>query len=109
MVGLLTKRRGNETGNLLAMLAGFIAVSLLSGLHNDLWALAHPVAAVGSSAPVLWAPHWLPTIEFPWRVAVGSIVTTCVALLFRTPEAQLLVAEAHLEAVRTRYGSEASA
>jgi len=109
LVGLLTKRRGNETGNLLAMLAGLIAVSLLSGLHNDLWALAHPVAAVGSKAPVLWAPHWLPTIEFPWRVAVGSIVTTCVALLFRTPEAQLLVAEAHLEAVRTRFGSEPSA
>jgi SSS family solute:Na+ symporter len=103
LVGLLTRRRGNEVGNLLAMFAGFLAVSLLSGLHNDLWALAHPTAVGGAKPPMLWAPHWLPVIEFPWRVAVGSIVTATVALFFRTPDTQLALAETHLEAVRAEH------
>ncbi len=105
LVGLLTRRRGNETGNLWAMLAGFVAVALLSGLHNDLWALSHPVSAGCVSASPLWSPHWLPTIEFPWRVAVGSIVTASVALLFRTPDSQLALAETHLKTIRSQFGS----
>ena len=36
LVGLLTKRRGNEGGNLFAMVCGFLVVAVLSGLHNDL-------------------------------------------------------------------------
>jgi hypothetical protein len=42
---------------------------------------------------VLWKPDWLPTIEFPWRVAFGSVVTFCVALCFRTPDDQLALAK----------------
>ena len=79
------------------MLAGFVAVALLSGLHNDLWALLHPVAATGGTPPLLWAPDWLPKIEFPWRIAFGTVVTAAVAVLFRTPESQLAIARAHLE------------
>jgi hypothetical protein len=41
-VGMLTKTRGSEMGNLVAMVCGFIAVAVLSGLHNDLWNLLHP-------------------------------------------------------------------
>ncbi|CAN5651257.1 sodium:solute symporter [soil metagenome] len=96
LVGLLTKTRGDEVGNLIAMLCGFIVVALLSGLHNDLWALLHPPAE-GQPLPVLWSPAWLPRIEFPWRVAFGAVVTFSVALCFRTPEAQLTVAREHLE------------
>jgi len=39
LVGMLTKTRGSERGNLVAMACGFIAVTFLSGLHNDLWNL----------------------------------------------------------------------
>ncbi len=102
LVGLLTRRRGSETGNMWAMLAGFIAVALLSGLHNDLWALLHPVSASGGAAPALWAPAWLPKVEFPWRIAFGTVVTSAVALLFRTPESQLESAAAHLAKMRER-------
>jgi hypothetical protein len=42
LVRMLTKTRGSETGNLVAMVCGFIAVAVLSGLHNDLWNLLHP-------------------------------------------------------------------
>ena len=101
LVGLLTKRRGSERGNLLAMLLGFLAVSALSGLHNDLWALLHPSAAGEAALPLLWAPEWLPRVEFPWRIAVGTTVTFFTALLFKTPEAQLEIARAHLQLLAT--------
>ena len=97
LLGLLTRRRGSETGNLVAMSAGFVCVALLSGLHNDLWTLAHPAAAAGVPVAPLWAPPWLPRIEFPWRIAFGSVVTFTIAALFRTPEEQLQIAQAHLD------------
>ncbi len=96
LIGLLTKRRGSEVGNLIAMLCGFIVVAILSGLHNDIWALLHPPAP-GQHPPVLWAPAWLPHIEFVWRVAFGTVVTAAIALCFRTPESQLKVAQDHLD------------
>jgi SSS family solute:Na+ symporter len=95
LVGLLTRERGSEFGNRLAMSAGFIAVALLSGLHNDLWALLHPSQAT-ELAP-LWAPAWLPRVEFPWRIAIGTLVTFSTALLFKTPSSQLATARAHLQ------------
>ncbi|MEI6714352.1 MAG: sodium:solute symporter [Verrucomicrobiota bacterium] len=96
LIGLLTKNRGSEKGNLVAMSIGFIAVAALSGLHNDLWALLHPAAALGEVQPILWAPSWLPRVEFPWRIAVGTTVTFLTALLFKTPAEQLEIARLHL-------------
>lgn len=102
LVGLLTRRRGSERGNMWAMLAGFVAVAVLSGLHNDLWALLHPISATGGASHSLWAPAWLPKVEFPWRIAFGTVVTSAVALLFRTPESQLETAAAHLVKMREK-------
>ncbi|MEO8206934.1 MAG: sodium:solute symporter, partial [Chthoniobacterales bacterium] len=104
LVGLLTKRRGSERGNLIGMLCGFIVVAILSGLHNDVWALLHPPVN-GGIAPVLWAPAWLPHIEFPWRVAFGTVTTFAVALLFRTPQAQLDVAAEHMKRMNASSAS----
>ncbi len=78
------------------MLCGFIVVALLSGLHNDLWTLLHPPAPGMEPVP-LWAPAWLPRIEFPWRVAFGAVVTFFVALCFRTPEERVKAAKEHVE------------
>jgi solute:Na+ symporter, SSS family len=96
LVGLLTKRRGSEAGNLLAMICGFLVVAVLSGLHNDLWTLLHPTAP-GSVHPALWAPAWLPRIEFPWRIAFGAVVTFAMAVCFRTPEPQVFAAKEHVD------------
>jgi SSS family transporter len=99
LVGLLTKRRGSEAGNLFAMVCGFLVVAVLSGLHNDLWTLLHPPAA-GEAHAVLWAPAWLPRIEFPWRIAFGAVVTFAVAVCFKTPESQVRAARNYADRQR---------
>lgn len=105
LVGMLTKTRGNERGNLLAMLCGFIAVAFLSGLHNDLWNLLHPTnpaflawTAAHPYGPSFqrWTVEWLPTIEFPWRITAGTLVTFAIAMLFRTPPERVRAVLDHL-------------
>ena len=83
-VGMLTKTRGNDTGNVIGMAAGFLAVAILTGLPNDLASLW------GRQA--YRQPDWLPVIEFPWRIMFGTLVTFAVALCFRTPAAALATA-----------------
>jgi solute:Na+ symporter, SSS family len=74
LLGALTKNRGNDTGNLIAMFAGFLAVAILSGLPSDLLKLC--------GLPPLPRPEWLPLIAFPWRITFGTITTFVVAYLF---------------------------
>ena len=94
LVGMLTKTRGSERGNLVAMVCGFIAVAFLSGLYNDIWNLLHPSdpdfldwMTRHPKGPAFqhWDWNWLPTIDFPWRITAGTLVTAAVALIFRTP------------------------
>ncbi len=96
LVGMLTRTRGDNRGNLIAMLAGFIFVAILSGLHNDIWALLHPTLAGAEKLPPLWKPEWLPAIEFPWRIMFGTFLTFGIAVCFRTPSAQIDAARAHV-------------
>jgi Na+/proline symporter len=94
LVGMLTKSRGNNRGNVIAMICGFLAVSILSGLHTDIAILT------GLRAPLPPGEHpwpaWLPVIEFPWRILFGALVTAAIAILFRTPPEQLEIVAAHL-------------
>ena len=80
-VGMLTRTRGSDAGNVAAMVAGFVAVAILTGLPNDL------ASIWGGQA--YRQPGWLPVIEFPWRIMFGTLVTVAVALCFRTPPHQL--------------------
>ena len=61
------------------MLAGFLAVAILSGLPSDLLKLC-------GLAP-LPRPAWLPLIAFPWRITFGTLVTFSVGYLFRPKHA----------------------
>src|SRR5881398_252474 len=76
LAGMLTKSRGNDRGNFIAMIAGFIVVTILSGLPNNL------AKIFGSQ--LYSQPEWLPVLEFPWWICFGTIVTFFVAILFRT-------------------------
>jgi SSS family transporter len=74
--GMLTKRRGNDFGNILAMILGFIVVAILSGLPNAI------AKILGTQ--LYQQPNWLPVMQFPWWICFGTIVTFSVAILFRT-------------------------
>src|SRR5213595_2648854 len=76
LAGMLTKSRGNDRGNIIAMIIGFVVVTILSDLLNTVARLFGKVAYV--------KPGWLPTMEFPWWICFGTIVTFSVAILFRT-------------------------
>src|SRR5436189_2282475 len=76
LAGMLTKTRGNDRGNFIAMIAGFIVVTVLSGLPNN-------IAGIFGTK-IYHQPDWLPVMEFPWWICFGSIVTFSVAVLFRT-------------------------
>jgi SSS family transporter len=77
MTGLFTRTRGNDFGNVIAMIAGFIVVAYLSGLDKDVMGLF--------SANGLARPAWMPVIEFPWRIMFGTITTFAIAMMFSTP------------------------
>jgi SSS family solute:Na+ symporter len=79
--GMLTKNRGNDFGNILAMILGFVVVAILSGLPNG-------VARIFGTQ-LYTQPKWLPVMEFPWWIFFGSIVTFLVAILFRSRPHQL--------------------
>jgi SSS family transporter len=73
LVAVLTKTRGSDKMNIVAMSCGFLAVLFLSnvlGVQN----------AVGIDKPFVLA--------FPWRITLGTFVTVAVALCFRTPQSK---------------------
>ena len=76
LAGMLTKTRGNNRGNIIAMIIGFVIVAILSGLPNN---IAHLFGT-----KLYEQPSWLPVMEFPWWICFGTIITFCVAILFRT-------------------------
>jgi len=76
LAGMLTKSRGNNRGNVVAMIVGFIVVSILSGLPNNIAGLF--------GGKLYTQPSWLPMMEFPWWIFFGTVVTFSVAISFRT-------------------------
>jgi solute:Na+ symporter, SSS family len=76
LAGMLTKSRGNDFGNIIAMIIGFIIVAILSGLPNNIARIF--------GGKVYTQPTWLPVMEFPWWICFGTIVTFFIAVLFRT-------------------------
>ena len=91
LVGMTTRTRGSNFGNLLAMAAGFAVVAVFSDLPND-------VAAMFGDR--LYKPvSWLPVIEFPWRIMFGTVTTFAIAVCFRTPREQVDRLLAHTEQI----------
>jgi SSS family transporter len=78
LVGMLTKRRGSETGNLIAIVSGLLAVTFFSGLYTNL-----PLLFGNPAWP---RPGWLPPLAFPWWITLGTLVTLAVSLCWRTPK-----------------------
>ncbi len=67
LLGMLTKKAGSDKGNIVAMVAGFLVVAILSRL------IPMPEQI----------DQYIPSISFPWRVTIGTIATFATGLLFR--------------------------
>ena len=83
LVAVLTKSRGNDLGNVIAMSCGFLAVVVLSnpfGIQQ----------AAGISEPFVLA--------FPWRVTLGTLVTVAISLCFPPPAATVTESRLNEEA-----------
>lgn len=99
LLGMLTRRRGSDWGNMIAISAGLIAILVTSGRFVDLLNLVAPRAEP-------WVmPDWMPKIEFTWYAMVGGLVTLCIGMLFRTPER---LVRAAAEKARERAAKEAT-
>lgn len=83
LVAVLTKTRGNDVGNVVAMCGGFLAVLFLSNVLDVQRQVGFTmVNAKGEVVPYL-------VLAFPWRITLGTLVTIVVALCFRTPAERL--------------------
>ncbi len=81
--GMLTKTRGNDFGNVIAMITGFVVVAILSGLPNNIAKIFGTIAYE--------QPSWLPVMEFPWWIFFGTLTTFLVAVFFKTSHQQLAI------------------
>jgi len=101
LLGMLTRTRGSDGVNVIAMITGICSVLVLCKITIpafDLLALF-----TGKIVPSEWnfgwfMPEWWPKIAWPWFVFVGCTVTLAISVLFRTPPSQIAAAEAHVEA-----------
>ena len=101
LVGMLTRTRGNDRTNIVAMLVS-IALVLLVGrveipwfdvgglLQHGTWELT--VVNLGS-----WLPPGFPHVAFSWWVFIGCVVCFLVSSVFRTPPGQLERAKQQLQ------------
>lgn len=92
LLGMLTKGRGSDTGNMIAISVGLVVTVFLGGLHVVALELVAPNWHVTEALDAWQKDHV--TVSFTWYALVGAIAVFFVGMLFRTP------AEAIARAVR---------
>lgn len=85
LLGMLTRTRGSDKANVVAMILGMMAVLFLCKVE---------LPGVANFGAIM--PDWWPKISWPWYVLVGSTVTFFTGVLFRTPQERILAAEEHV-------------
>ena len=99
LLGMLTRRRGSDGANVVAMIVGIISVLVLCKVTMpafDILAMLRGKLVASQWNFGWFMPDWWPRISWPWFVFVGSAVTLSIAVLFRTPASQIAAAEAHV-------------
>lgn len=87
LLGVLTRSRGDDRANVVAMALGIVSVLILCRIEVpaiDLGELLH-----GRVIPAQWSfgaflPAWWPAIAWPYYVLIGTLTTFAVAGLFRS-------------------------
>ncbi len=85
LLGMLTRTRGRDGANVIAMILGMLAVLFLCKVE---------IPGVADFGAIM--PEWWPQIAWPWYVLVGSTVTFFTGILFPTPPDRVRAAEEHV-------------
>src|SRR6476646_2834737 len=89
LLGMLTKRRGRDETNVLAMILGIASVLVFCKVKLPAFSLPELFSS-GQLQSQTWAfggwlPPWWPAIAFPWWVLVGCLVCITVSCIFPAP------------------------
>jgi SSS family transporter len=82
LLGMLTRSRGSDRGNIIAITVGLVTTIVLGELHVH---FANLVAPMFGGTPNFSRPWWLPKVAFTWFALIGSVVVFAVGVCFRTP------------------------
>jgi hypothetical protein len=98
LIGMLTRSRGSDAGNVIAITIALVSMIFLSGQHVDFMNMLNPAPA--GAKPLYKLPAWMPVIKWTWFAMFGAIIVCVIGLFFRTPQrildaAELRAAEAH--------------
>lgn len=99
LLGMFTKSRGSDAGNLIAITLGLVATVILGEMHVI---AANLVAPLLGTEPTFVRPPWLPKVAFTWFALIGAVVVFAVGLMFQTPgtvreKAERIAREANLD------------
>lgn len=92
LLGMLTRSRGSDLGNIIAITLGLLTTIYLGGLHID---LANLLGLTDLFTPMKFK------ISFSWFGLIGAAVVFAVGLFFETPQEVLSRAELQKEAAKS--------
>jgi hypothetical protein len=95
LIGMFTKDRGSDRGNMIAVTCGLLATAWLGGWPITAWNWLAPHAGLGPLAEPSFK------VSFTWFAMVGALVVFAVGALFRTPPQVLETARATAEEAST--------
>lgn len=90
LIGMFTRNRGSDTGNLIAVTVGLVTTIVLGELHIVAANLVAPLFGIHAT---FVRPDWLPKVSFTWFAMIGALVVFAVGVLFPTPSSVLIEAE----------------
>lgn len=84
LLGVLTRTRGNDRMNVVAMILGIFAVLVFCKIQIPLWEYTTPAgeAALHKIAFGYLLPAWWPAIAWPYYVLIGCATTFLLSILF---------------------------
>jgi Na+/proline symporter len=94
LIGMFTRGRGSDRGNVVAVTCGLCATVILGDLHIVAANVVGPWLGIETE----WVrPGWLPRVSFTWFAFVGALVVFVVGALFRTPTGVINAAKRHAD------------
>lgn len=95
LIGMFTKERGSDRGNMIAVTCGLLATAWLGGWPVTTWNWLAPHVGLGQLAEPTFK------VSFTWFAMIGALVVFAVGALFRTPSHVLDSARAAAEEAAT--------